>query len=152
MSDGELDLEGGKPPAADEESAPKPKRGGGSGGGRGRPSGAQVSTQLEGSIKGALTELAEWVDGRDPELAGTIKESADRIAKFLAVHAAKRDGMKRLIEYGFARGGPFAALRAFGPLARAIGDRVGGWREQRAEPEPDDDEFPGHGDGGPAQA
>lgn len=136
MSD-ELDLEGttpdeGGPPA--EKPKPTPRRGGG------RPPTAAVSGELKSSIKGSLDELAEWLDGRDQELAGTLRDSSPRIAEFLAVHAAKRARLKRGIQYVFARGGPFAGLRAFGPLARGIGDRLGAWRDERQADELEDDE------------
>jgi hypothetical protein len=130
--EGGLDLEGGDEPEGKpaEPTKPRsPRRGGG------RPPSSAVSSELKGSIKGSLDELAEWLDGRDAELAATLRESSPQIAEFLAVHAAKRARLKRGIQYVFAKGGPFAALRAFGPIARGVGGRLGAWREDRAASE-----------------
>lgn len=88
-----------------------------------------MSNELKGSISGGLNELAEWLEERDEELASTLRESAPRIAEFLAVHAAKRARVARGVKYVFAKGGPFAALRAFGPLVRDLRARL------RREPE-----------------
>lgn len=123
MSEG-LDLEGksDEPPSKGSRSRRSP----------GRPSTANVSSELKGQITGPLNELAEWLEGRDADLAGTLRESAPRIAEFLAVHAAKRPPVARIVRAVFAKGGPFAALRAFGPLARAVGERLGARRAEQA--------------------
>lgn len=141
MAEDGLDLEGKDPPAEGlhavpepppaEPGKPKPRRRKSPG----RPATATVSSELKGQIAGPLNELAEWLESRDEELAGTLRDSAPRIAEFLAVHAAKRPAVARLLRSVFAKGGPFAALRAFGPLARAVGERLGA-RRQTVEPEP----------------
>lgn len=135
MSEEDLDLERGDQPGDAPEPAPEKPARTGSRRQRGRPSTANVSNELKSSISGGLKELAEWLEGRDEELAETLHESAPRIAEFLAVHAAKRAGVAKAVRYVFAKGGPFAALRAFGPIVRAIGDRMGA---RRAETEPED--------------
>jgi len=138
VADDALDLEGGDDAAAG--AAPegeKPKRG--SSRRSGRPPRENVSNELKGSISGGLNELAEWLDDRDEELAGTLRESAPRIAEFLAVHAARRAKVARGVKYVFAKGGPFAALRAFGPLLRELRERVKA-RSPEEEEQPETDE------------
>lgn len=123
----DLHLVGDDAPPPEPEKPEKPKSGRGSRS-RGRPSTSNVSTELKGQITGPLNELAEWLEGRDEELAGVLRESAPRIAEFLAVHAAKRPPVAKAVRAVFAKGGPFAALRAFGPLLRAMGERLGARR------------------------
>lgn len=137
MSD--LDLEGGGEEAAEAEK-PKPKPRARSG----RPPRENVSNELKGSISGGLNELAEWLDDRDGDLAGTLRESAPRIAEFLAVHAARRAKVAKAVKYVFAKGGPFAALRAFGPLLRDLRERL---KAHQAEEEPEPDGEAGGGFG-----
>lgn len=122
----ELDLEqpvGDEPPAE-----PRKPRGR-----SGRPPRSNVSSELKQSISGGLAELAEWLESRDEELAGTLRESAPRIAEFLAIHAARRARVAKGVRYVFAKGGPFAALRAFGPLVRDVRERMRGRQEEPPE-------------------
>lgn len=119
---------GGDESPKEEKPPAKPRSRGG-----GRPPRETVSTELKGSISGGLNELAEWLDGRDEELAATLRDSAPKIAEFLSVHAAKRARVARVVKTVFAKGGPFAALRAFGPMTRAVADRVGARRVEAAE-------------------
>lgn len=125
-----IDLENGRHDDDDPDAGGE-KSGGGKK--RGRPSTSQVSGELKKAISDGLAEAAEWLAGRDPELAAKVREGAPRMADFLAHHAARRQRLARALKVIFAKGGPFAALRAFGPTSRAIGDRIGAWREQRAE-------------------
>lgn len=139
----ELDLEHGQDDDDVDDAKPTGR------GRRGRPSTAQVSGDLKRTISEGLAELAEWLDGRDHELAVKLRDGAPKMADFLAHHAGKRARVARVIRFVFAKGGPFAFLRSFGPTTRVALDRLGAWRERRAdeiELEPDAE----HDDGPPA--
>jgi hypothetical protein len=118
---GELDLDDGDEP--DEKKAKaKP---------RGRPSNDARSDDRRKTIADELDELGAWLS--DPELSKAVKEGAPRIAKFLSAYAKKHSGVARLVDVAFSPTGPLAGLRAFGPSARIIGDKVGAWRERRVD-------------------
>lgn len=117
----ELDLESGE--GGEPTNEPKKPRG--------RPSTNAVSGDLKKSISEGLAEFSEWLKGRDPELAAKVKDGAPQMAEFLAHHAAKRARVAKVVKFVFAKGGPFAALRAFGPTLRAVSDRLSTWRHQQ---------------------
>lgn len=116
-----LDLENGGNGAEDE----KPKRG--------RPPKAATVDGLERDMKEQLSELAEWLRVRDPELADTFLADVPKMAGFLATRAGKHAPLAKLLRVLFAKDGPLAGLRAFGRTARAIASRINARREEQHE-------------------
>lgn len=129
-----IDLENGQ----DDDERPAQRRG------PGRPKKTEEVSGLQTSIKEQLEELSEWIKVRDPELASLMLSDVPKMAKFLATRAGKHARLAKILKVVFAADGPLAGLRAFGRTARAIGGRIGAWRETRAV-DADWEEFDEHG-------
>jgi hypothetical protein len=130
MTDDELDLEGNDGEA---QKKPAAKKSSGGGGGRGRPSNDSKERDRGTNITAELSELAEWIERRDEELAQTLKESAPRMAKLLAAYAGRNTTVARVVDLIFSKTGPLALLRGFGPTLRLLGDRVGARRARTVQ-------------------
>ena len=111
QTDQELDLSGQK-------TEEKPSRG------RGRPSKDTVRTDVGKAIREGLVELADWLKELDPELAEVLERDAPRMANVLSGRAAKHQRVAKGCERVFGADGPIGALRAFGPFARKLVERL----------------------------
>jgi hypothetical protein len=90
--------------------------------GPGRPSSEAKARDLKQTIEEGLGELAEWLG--DGEVGTALRDGAPRMAKVLSARAAKHARVGKVLGIVFAADGPLAILRAFGPLLRAVGDKI----------------------------
>ena len=91
-------------------------------------SAAKPMPGLEGKLRGPLEKVAEWLEGRDPELAQILHEDGAKMAKLLAKVAASTRAPALVVAAIRALANLLEPVDAFGRLVALLFAR---WRETR---------------------